>query len=258
MIDIHCHLLPGIDDGAPTLDDTRRMVAMAAADGCTAMIATPHQRHPEWENNDPASLRRKLARVREAVVPATKSDPPEPAPPELHLGAEIRIDPGLLDDLESSDHGGLVSLAGSRYLLLEFDRSLRPPVDPPDLIHELRVAGWLPILAHPEFVPWLVEDLGRVAELVDRGAYFQLTAASLLGVAGRGPASVCRELLDADLVHFVASDAHGVTRRPPGLARAYEHIAARWSVERADRLLRANPAAVLADLPLTTRERRAS
>lgn len=113
------------------------------------------------------------------------------------------------------------------------------------------VAGWRPIFAHPELIPALARDLDRVADLAAAGALFQITAMSLTGDFGRTPRQVCHDLLDRGLAHFVASDAHGVDHRPPGLSRARRCLAERWDEETAERLTRDNPLAVLEDRPLT-------
>ena len=239
MIDLHFHLLPGIDDGAVDAATARRMGAAALVDGCTSGIATPHQRHPGWEDRPPAELATLLESLKE-------SNPGL----DLHLGAEIRVRADLLEDLERPDLGGLLPLAGSRYLLLEFERAPRPEVEPYSLLHELIVAGWRPIIAHPEFVPWLAEDISQVHRLADRGALFQITALCLLGEVSRSAAVFCRALVEQGVAHFVASDAHSPVVRPPGLARAFRMVSKNWSEEVASALFRDNPAAVLANRAL--------
>jgi protein-tyrosine phosphatase len=240
MIDIHCHLLPGVDDGPTSLDTALSMAELAQRGGTTALIATPHQRHPAWHHETPAALRRAFDEVRRNL-----------AEPRLALGAEIRVTSSLCDDLERDDLGGLLPLAGSRYLLVEFERSPLPEVDPVGLVHELEIAGWRPILAHPEFVPWLAADLRLCEDLVARGALLQITAMSVTGEFGRRPAETCERLLRAGLVHFVASDGHAATGRVPVLDRAYRHLCNRWGTDIADRLLAENPACVLANRELT-------
>lgn len=242
MIDLHTHVLPGIDDGAPDLATAVAMCRMAAADGCEALVATPHQRTPRWENLD----RRALAALRDRVAGELGGAI------EIHLGGEVRVDSELVAELAAAgaggDHGPL-PLAGSRYLLVELDRH-RLLVDPREVLHELLVAGWRPIFAHPEMIAPLAADPDLLAELGAGGALFQLTAAAVTGELGRTPRQVCQRLLDAGLAHFVASDTHGTDARPPGLSRARRAIAARWGEETAARLTRDNPRAVLDDRPL--------
>lgn len=239
MFDLHCHLLPGIDDGPTDFEEAVLMCQMAAAGGCEALAATPHQRHPFWWNGDRELLAGLLAQLQERVGER----------PRLLLGAEIRVDDELLDDLERLPESGLLSLAGSRYLLIELDRRGQGP-EPVGLVHELIIAGWCPIIAHPELYPWLMARPPLVRRLVELGAKLQITAMSVTGELGKVVQSHCHRLLDEGLVHVVASDAHGVGLRPPGLARAYAEIAAGWGEETARALTSENPGAVIEDRPL--------
>jgi len=243
MIDLHCHILPGVDDGAKSLDEAVEMCRLAAKDGCTALVATPHQRRGEWWNTDRERLSAVAERLREAVAGEI----------EILLGGEIRIDSNLLDEIELlPPHGGILPLAGSRYLLLELSPAATPR-EAEEVVHELAVVGWRPVLAHPEFVPCLAEDRGLVAHLVGLGATTQVTAMSLTGDFGRRPQHETWSLLEAGLAHFVASDAHSPGFRPPGLRRAFDLIATRLSPAMAERLLIHNPHAVLADQALALR-----
>ncbi len=239
MIDIHFHCLPAVDDGPDELAEAAEMCRAAAAEGCEAIIATPHQNHASWPNDNPAALQKLLARLREAVGER----------PQLYLGAEIRVGSSLLESLRRPGLAGLLPLAGSRYLLLELPRR-GPGPDPAELLHELRLEGWRPILAHPELIDGLGDDIERLDRLVAEGALLQVTAASLTGGYGRKIRSRTLRLLQAELIHFVASDAHGLRRRPPGLNRAREVVAARMGEETAQCLTTSNPRAVLADKPL--------
>lgn len=238
MIDIHSHILPGIDDGAPDLETAVAMCRLALADGCTTIIATPHQRHDYWPNDDGERLERLRARLQEAVGTA----------PVIHLGAEIRVDLDLLDEIDRRKPR-LTPLAGSRYLLLEYARgALGTGCE--ELVHEVVVAGWRPILAHPEFIHFLASDPDLMSRLTAAGALFQVTAMSVTGDFGPGPKRLTEAMLRREQVHFVASDCHSVTHRPPGLARARDEIAARHGADVAERLTRDNGHAVVEDRPL--------
>jgi len=236
MVDLHAHLLPGVDDGAETLDDAVRMCQFAAADGVAAAVATPHQRHEWWPNADRDDLVARFESLLSAVG-ATLA---------LSLGAEIRMDSELLAEVDLLPDGSLLPLAQSRYLLLEVPPTRVGP-DPRAIVHELAIAGWRPVLAHPERVPWLAEEPGSLVELVERGALLQLTAMSVTGAFGRRARECCTFLLDNDLAHFVASDAHDVSKRPPLLSDAFRVIADGWGEARARRLTEDNPRAVLED-----------
>ncbi len=235
MIDLHAHLLPGVDDGAETEQEALVMHGAAVGGGTTAMVLTPHQRHPRWSNEDGGQLRERFAKLKAAAGDAVR----------LELGAELYVDSTLLDDV---DAGAVLTLANSRYLLLEF-----PPHavgSAREIVHELAVGGWRPVLAHPERVaPW-AEDPTLILRLADAGALVQLTAMSITGDFGARAQRCSRFLLDHGCVHFVASDAHDPFRRPPLLDRASAEITRQWGEEIATLLLEKNPAAVLADRPL--------
>lgn len=241
MIDLHCHILPGVDDGAETLEDALAMCRLASDDGCEAMVATPHQRREPWWNDDVARLRQLAeqlqGRVRETIGHGF----------QVLLGAEVHTDREVLSEIEKLPGGPILPLAGSRYLLLELDRwgGMDAAVQ---LVHEVTVAGWRPILAHPEHIPWL--DLDKLAHLVSLGAMSQVTAMSVTGDFGRRTMLDSHRMIEAGLVHFLASDAHDVRRRPPGLRRACLMIAGRWGDELAHQLAVDNPRAVLEDRPL--------
>jgi protein-tyrosine phosphatase len=247
MVDLHCHLLPGVDDGAQRLEDSVEMCLRAAQDGCTAIFATPHQRTTTWDPRDRPRLEALRNEVQERVG----------ATPRILSGAELRIDAELLGELGRISESGLLPLADSRYLLLEFHRAPAPSeIDPFDLLDELVAADWRPIFAHPEFIPWIAADPDLAQAMVERGALFQLTAMSVTGDFGVRAQTVCTTLLDRHLAHFVASDAHSPQWRPPGLSRARRVIAARWGEDTAHRLTVENPTAVIEDRSFVVESRR--
>jgi protein-tyrosine phosphatase len=240
MIDLHCHILPAVDDGAPTLEEAVGMGRLAATDGCTAMVATPHQRRGEWWNTDSTRLAAAAAHLQAALEGEI----------QILLGGEIRVDSELLQDLALlPPHGGILPLAGSRYLLLELSPG-GTQREAEEVVHELTVLGWRPVLAHPELIPWLIAQNGAVARLVALGAATQVTAMSVTGEFGKLPQRAAWNLIEMGLAHFVASDSHSTTWRPPGLRRAFELIAERWGEPLASQLLIHNQEAVLADRPL--------
>ena len=240
MIDLHCHILPGVDDGPRSFAEAVAMCRLAAEDGCEAMVATPHQRRGVWWNADRDQLAALADQLQTEVGAGFR----------VYLGGEIHVDSELLNEVEKlPGAGGVLPLAGSRYLLIEFDSS-NTPREAIHLVHELAVAGWRPVLAHPEFIPWLAADRDLVARLIQLGAAAQVTAMSVTGDFGRRPQNDVFALLDAGLVHFLASDSHNTRRRPPGLRRAHDLIAGRWGGETARRLAADNPRAVVENRPL--------
>lgn len=234
--DLHTHFLPGIDDGAVDVDTASAMLEMAAADGTAAIVATPHARHDLFPDVDRKRCEQALAAVHARL----------PEGLTVALGAEVRVDSELLAELDRGDDARWLYLAGSRYILLEL-APVDVGCDPIALVHELHVAGSVPIIAHPERIPWLQQDGDTLGALVDRGALLQVTAASLTGAAGRGAARCAAWLMDEGLVGFVASDAHNTTTRAPLLGEAFTTVAARWGDEVALRLFVDNPARVLTD-----------
>lgn len=238
MIDLHSHLLPGVDDGATDLQESLAMCRMAAADGCSAIVATPHLRHERWLNDDRNVLEAKWHEVRTAAAEYI----------DVLLGGEIAVNSQSASELEELPNCDLVSLCGSRYLLLEFHhRGLGP--DPVDLIHELAIAGWRPVIAHPERIPWLADNPRTMDTLIDHGALVQVTAMSVTGECARWVRKATSRWLDEGRVHFVASDAHNTQIRPPGLSKAYRLIASTRGEELAKQLFVENPRAVVENRP---------
>ncbi len=245
MIDLHLHLLPGVDDGAQTLEQALSMARIAAGDGSTALVATPHQRRDEWSNDDARRLADRLSEVA-GRLPRDGHGPL----PQLFLGGEIRVDSELLADLARPGHSGIQSLAGSRYLLLEFEPAGLGP-DPVEIVQELLAEGWWPIVAHPEVVPFFWEsDDDPLARLIDAGALFQVTAMSVTGEFGKGAKERVWELLRAGCVQFMASDAHRPDWRPPVLSAARKLLARELGESVAADLTAGNPAAVVENRPL--------
>lgn len=234
MIDIHTHILPAIDDGATDAGEALKMCELATNLGCTAMIATPHQRHPLWWNTERMKLEILLDRLQKTTGDTI----------DLHLGAEIRVGKGFMRDLENFDNSGLASLAGSDYLLLEFERR-ELSVDPIEIVERVQAAGWRPIVAHPELIERFVEDLELAKTLVDTGALLQITGTSITGEFGLEPKERATALMESGLVHFVASDCHGHRHRPPGLKSAFAKIANLFGRDYATRLMIDNPKAVI-------------
>ncbi len=241
VIDLHTHFLPGIDDGAENFAEAVAMCRLAALDGCTGMVATPHQRRGSWWNDDLELLDALRERIEREVGREIA----------LYPGGEIHVDRRFLDDFLAApgEACGVLPLARSRWLLLELDVDAMPR-DTYELIHELAVSGWRPILAHPELIPWLADEPDLIARLVGLGATVQVTAMSLTGEFGRRAQTDVHRLFDDGLVHFVASDCHGVARRAPGLSRARRLVEARYGDELAETVFDRNPQAVVADRPL--------
>jgi protein-tyrosine phosphatase len=240
MIDLHSHILPGIDDGAQSIEEALAMAHVASADGITQIVSTPHD--VGWDGawqNPPAGveeLQEELERhaIQLRVLP----------------GLEVRID---LDTPARARDGQVMTLNRSRYLLVELPFNHYPPYVE-HVLFELQVSGFVPILAHPERCSVLASNPATLFRLVERGVLVQVTAASIAGEFGSAVEAFTRLLLEHRLAHVIASDAHSARLRPPTLSGAV-HIAADWigeqeaitmvtTVPRAiveDRLWRAEP-----------------
>lgn len=212
MIDIHSHILPFMDDGAADLEAALAMAQDAHNDGITAVIATPHHANGVYLNP---------AKEIEAAVQQLNEKLREAGNPLLVLpGQEIRIYGDLLDDLEK---GELLTLAGSRYILLEMPSS-RVPRSMEETCHELIIQGYVPVIAHPERNAEIAADPSRLVKLIELGALGQLTAQSIAGNFGGKLQKLSLELCRRNAVHVIASDAHDHLNRPFGLRGAYEVV----------------------------------
>jgi protein-tyrosine phosphatase len=203
MIDIHTHILPGVDDGAKDLPSALAMVEEAVHDGITALVATPHVLHkisPEWE-----------VRCLQVFDQLKNEVAQRGWPIELFLGSEIYLQNNLLEYSSSP----LFTIGRSqKYVLVELP-GIEVHQFTDTMVFNLRIKGYQPILAHPERNASIIGQIDRVADLVERGLLMQMNAGSIVGQFGREVQAFSRNLLKSGLVHFVASDAHDpVTRRP--------------------------------------------
>jgi protein-tyrosine phosphatase len=220
MIDLHSHILPGVDDGPTTIEESLELARRAASDGVRLIAATPHVR--DDYPTEPATMERLVAEVRTAIQTAG-------IPLEVRPGGEIAID--WLDRL-SEDDLGRFGLGGSpRYLLVEFPYA-GWPLSLHEWIFRLVTRGVTPVIAHPERNAEVQHDPLQLRPLVDAGALVQITAASLDGRVGRSAQTAANELLRRGFAHLLASDAHTPDVREAGLAQAVEAIEdpqlARW------------------------------
>lgn len=216
LIDIHCHIIPGVDDGAQTVAESVALAEAAVRDGIHTIVATPHH-HDGHYLNEGSSVRVHVEQLnlvlRERQIPLT-----------VLPGQEIRYYDGLVDDLEQERD--VLTLHDSRYLLLEFP-SYEVPKGVKDAIHEFQLMGLVPIIAHPERNKELARHPERLAELIELGALAQVTSLSLTGGFGKTIQSASLDLCRRNLIHLVGSDAHHIKKRPFVLSEAYEVIRSR-------------------------------
>jgi protein-tyrosine phosphatase len=240
VIDLHSHILPGLDDGVRTVEESVELARDLAARGTEAIAGTPHVRD-DWPTSADA-MERALAEVQAAVAAA---------------GIAIRVLPGgelALDELDRDvEELRRFGLGGNPSYLLVETPYYGWPLDVEQRLFELRAAGITPVLAHPERNPEVQEDPSRVAALVRSGTLVQITAASLDGRAGRRAQAMGQQLIEQGLAHLVASDAHAPSVRQGGLdgvaAALGDEQLARW-------LTHEVPAAIVAGTPLPARPER--
>jgi protein-tyrosine phosphatase len=235
MVDIHCHILPGLDDGAESLEIAQAMGEMAIADGITHVIGTPHA-NPNYRFS-PRAIRERRDELQAIfagrLVLATGCD--------FHLSFEN------LQDIKYDS--ARYTLNQKNYLLVEFaDYSIPPSLD--QSLHELQLAGLHPIVTHPERNPLIRAQPERLYKWLGQGCYAQITAQSLGGRFGKAAQEMAQKWLGAGAVHFIASDAHNVTSRPLLLKETFDTVAAAHGEEVARALLVDNPLAAFEGRPL--------
>jgi protein-tyrosine phosphatase len=222
MIDIHCHILPNVDDGPETLDETLEMCRMALADGTTTIVATPHQRNGVHYNSSESILEN----VQTVASLLKKSN----MDLELLPGADVHIE---VDTAEKILQGEIMSINNTkRYFLLEFPAHAIP-LNIDKLIFNLLLKGITPILTHPERILEVQENPNRIYELISMGVLSQITAMSVTGEFGTRPRKCARTLLKHNLAHIIASDAHSADYRPPILSDAVKIVSRLLGEERA-------------------------
>lgn len=228
MVDLHCHILPGLDDGPATLPDALAMARLAAADGVRVIVATPHVRR-EYRYPEPDLIREATARLDQAIRA-------ENLPLRLLPGAEIPAEPELLEALQA---GRLLTVGDrGRHVLIELPPNA-PAIYVPELFFRLQVAGYTPVVAHVERAAIFRHQPGLLRELHDRGVLLQLNVESLR--AGWGTRRYARQLVREGLVDVLASDGHNTRRRPPVLTPARRALGA----DLFDTLTLTNPARLL-------------
>ncbi len=230
MVDIHTHILPGLDDGARDLEEAVAMVRMAAEEGTRHIVATPHS--DLQYKYDPATVDRGIAELSEAcgaVIP-------------IYRGCDFHL---YYDNIQDAlEHPSKYAINNKRYVLVEFsDLLIIKTAD--EVFYRMQVAGMIPIITHPERNMLLRKRLEQLQAWASAGVLLQVTAQSFLGRWGREAKAFSDELMQRGLVHVIASDAHDTVNRPPLLREAYDYVARKWGEPRAEALFRQNPQAVL-------------
>jgi protein-tyrosine phosphatase len=235
LIDLHCHLLPGIDDGATDLETALAMAKIAVADGVEIIACTPHITPGVYDNQGPD--------IALAIISLQAALDAAGIPLQLTCGADAHLAPELGQGLRS---GRVPSLGGSRYFLLEPPHHVAPPRL--DLaVQDLLDQGYVPVITHPERLTWIEDHYNQMKALVGAGAWLQITAGSLTGRFGPRPRYWAERMVDEGLTHILATDAHNLRNRAPHLAEGREAVAARLGAEEARRMVLDRPRGMLAN-----------
>ncbi|WML41549.1 CpsB/CapC family capsule biosynthesis tyrosine phosphatase [Neobacillus sp. OS1-2] len=211
MIDIHCHILPGIDDGAKNVEDSLNMAKEAVKEGIHTIIATPHL-NSQYDNRKPSILK-KVEELNQSLQEANINM-------RILPGQEPRIFGEILADLETGD---IQTLNDSQYVFIEFPSSHVPRYTE-KLLFDIQVKGLTPIIVHPERNAELIERPETLYKLVEKGALTQVTASSLCGYFGKKIKNYSMQLIESNQTHFIASDAHNVNNRTFKMDEAFSLI----------------------------------
>lgn len=215
MIDIHCHILPGVDDGAQTIEDSLDMAKEAVKEGISSIIATPHHNH---------SYQNTKSEIITAVQELNNRLNEEAVPLKVLPGQEVRIYGEIIEGIKS---GEILSLSETQYLFLEFP-SNHVPRYAERLLFDIQLQGLIPIIVHPERNKQLMEQPDLLYQFVEKGALTQVTASSLCGYFGKNIKKFSLQLIEANLTHFIASDAHNVNNRNFKMAEAFDLIDSKY------------------------------
>jgi protein-tyrosine phosphatase len=233
MIDLHCHILPGIDDGAADLSVSLEMARASVANGVSVLACTPHILPGMYHNSGP--------QISQATHQLQEALDQEGIPLRLVTGADNHIVPDFVEGLRT---GRLLCLAQSRYVLVEPPHHVAP-IRLEEFFFDLTVAGYVPILTHPERLSWIKSHYSAVQRLVRAGVWMQITAGSLAGAFGRSAKYWAERMLDEGCVHILATDAHDTRRRPPNLGQGRDLAARRVGDREAEHLVVTRTRAVI-------------
>ncbi|MEH7116835.1 CpsB/CapC family capsule biosynthesis tyrosine phosphatase [Neobacillus vireti] len=219
MIDIHCHILPGIDDGAKDWSESIQMVRKAAEQGIHTIVATPHHLNNHYENP-----KRKIIEIVDQLNCVLQD---EKIDVNILSGQETRVYGEMVEGFE---RGEIQPVNGTQYVLVEFSSSHVPRYTE-KLFYDLQVKGLIPVIVHPERNQELIEQPDLLYKLVQNGALTQVTAGSICGDFGKKIKSFTFQLIEANLTHFIASDAHNTRNRTFKMREAFDLIHEKYGNE---------------------------
>lgn len=227
--DMHCHILPGIDDGASNEYDMMKLVRIAYNEGIRTIMTTPHY-HPYRGSADVDTVMRVFGKSYSLI----RHYFPDM---EVYEGCEIYFQRDIVEKLKN---GELLTLANSKYVLVEFSTDTECSYIR-DAISEILFAGYFPVIAHIERYDNLMDDFELVEELVESGAYVQVNAGSIIGKSGTKAKKDIRKMMQKNLVHFVGTDAHDIKSRPPLMKKSVRYVEKKFGEDVAERIFKINP-----------------
>jgi len=233
MIDIHCHILPDVDDGAKEIDESIKMAQIAEENGISKIVATPHYIE---EGNYPSKyeINKKVEKLN-AIL--TEND----IGVEILPGNEVYITHNLPYLLTNEI---INTINGTQYLLMEFPM-FEIPGYAEEVIYELKLMGITPIIAHPERYRGVIEDPSILLKYIDMGALCQANSGSITGKFGKNVKTTVMKLIDHNMIHFVGSDGHSPRGRAPKLLKAYNIVQKDYGSGKAEILFKENPEKII-------------
>jgi len=232
-IDMHCHILPGVDDGAKDLEETKKMLNIAYKDGVRYIIATPHY-HPKRGQSSQVEIKRQLNLVRQEAKKIDENF-------LIFYGNEIYFGQDIPELLQEKK---ILAMNGRDYVLVEFSPSAEAAYIKQGLLR-LQMCGYKVILAHVERYQCIREDVSLAQYLSDMGIFLQVNAGSILGDSGRTVKKFVKELLEEELVFCVGTDAHDAKKRPPQMSKAALYVEKKYGEDYARRIFFSNAAKML-------------
>lgn len=232
-IDMHSHILPGVDDGARNIEETCKMLQIAYNEGIRVIVATPHH-HNKRGMATLGQLKEQLALVREEAKKISDDF-------RVYLGAEVFFGHDVPEELKKHE---IATFNGSDYVMLEFS-----PTDDfgyiQNAVQTVQMTGYQVIIAHAERYQCLMKNLDLLEHLVNMGAYIQINAGSIVGNSGWGIKRTIAKMMKYELVHFVGTDTHDPEHRPPAIEKAAAHVKKKYGDAYADKIFYGNGIKVL-------------
>jgi protein-tyrosine phosphatase len=237
MYDLHSHLLPGIDDGAPDYETSLAMARAFVDQGVQCVACTPHILPGLYHNSGP--------QIKQAVAELQRCLDDASIALKLVTGADNHIVPDFVAGLKQ---GHLLPIADSAYVLVEPPHHVAP-ARLEDLFFNILLGGYIPVLTHPERLSWIESKYDVIERLASRGVWMQITSGSLCGRFGKRPRYWAERMLEEGLVHILATDAHNMTSRPPDLRKGFREAERLVGTEEAQHLVVTRPLGALSNTP---------